>query len=188
MLYTANAASGGSGGGQGLGCYTPPLGSLSGMGGTAGSAGLAATSQTCSGWNVGNGQGPYTANLKLFTRNLITPGPGGNGNLYQPNGYVTGMPGNWWPGGGGGGGVLLNSNGPNGGNGQSPISNGYGGNGYGAGGGAGGSYWTGDASSVCYAGGRGADGLVYIEWWVMKQTKIGIIRQNSENPSNILYI
>ena len=69
------------------------------------------------------------------------------------------------PGGGGGGGILINGNGP-----TIPAQSGNcywngaggGGIGFGAGGGAGG---AGDNGSR-HEGGRGANGLVYIEWWL----------------------
>ena len=138
--------------------------SQSGDGGTDGSSGAIATPATCSGWIPGTGQGAFIPYLNIFTRNVFTPGAGGKGNIYHPSGF-NGLSGDWWPAGGGGGGVLLNGNGPNGQIGQAPYSNGFGGIGYGAGGGGGGEYCPGGGSAyVCYAGGRGADGIVYIEW------------------------
>lgn len=158
------SASGGSGGGQGVGCYVRS-GSTSGMGSTGGSTGFKANTSTCAGWDAGPGQGSYVSLLKIFTRNLLEPGDGGKGNSYKHNNYyIYGFSGDWHPGGGGGGGVLLNGNGPTAQAGESRYSNGFGGSGYGAGGGAGGCYWTNDPSTTSYAGGRGADGIVYIEW------------------------
>lgn len=156
-----NGASGGSGGGKGLGCV--PTGGYGGNGGTDGSDGLTSSAPGCSEWMAGTGQGSFVPYLQIFTRNVFTPGSGGKGGTYSgPSNGVSG----WWPGGGGGGGVLLNGTGPIGQSGKNPmqIVNSLGGSGFGAGGGAGGNYWTGSDTSVLYAGGRGADGLVYIEW------------------------
>ena len=153
---------GGSGGGEGCGC-DPPLTGLSGNGGTDGSSGAFATPTTCPGWTPGTGQGPFTPYLQIFTLNLLKPGAGGKGNIVNPYG-LNGLSGNWQPGGGGGGGILLNDAGPKGQAGTGLYSYGFGGFGYGGGGGAGGVYWHAGDSSVRYAGGRGADGIVYVEW------------------------
>ena len=111
----------------------------SGNGGSNGSEGNSA-------WQSGgSGQGTYSNKLTIFKHNVFAPGSGGTGGSIQ-YGYV---------GGGGGGGVLVNGNGPAGGNGQYAR----GGTGYGAGGAGGyliGNHW--------FGGGNGADGLVYVEW------------------------
>ena len=107
---------------------------------------------------VGKGQGTFTTHFSLFTRNHFTPGPGGKFNKNVR-------------GGGGGGGVLLNGSGPIAQEGRGfQFFGGKGGVGYGAGGGAG----TGEMvnttrqlSTITWIngqGGKGANGLVYIEW------------------------
>ena len=90
----------------------------------------------------------------------ITPGAGGRG-------VFTKQP--YFRGGGGGGGILLNGNGPIAEGGTSPIAGGFGGNGFGGGGGPGGYLFRDNKNGqgreyLLYAGGRGAEGLVYIEW------------------------
>ena len=65
-------------------------------------------------------------------------------------------------GGGGGGGVLMNGEATSGGRGQ--YGNTFGGNGYGAGGAGGSSVQISSFGCPNYAGGDGADGLVYVEW------------------------
>lgn len=88
----------------------------------------------------GEEQGSFTPHLQLLTRNHFTPGAGGSGrstrHLYRPEV-------------GGSGGVLLNGNGPNAPAGSDPIAGGFGGSGFGADCGAGGSwlnklYWDRD--------------------------------------------
>lgn len=163
---TWSASAGGSGGGQGTGCYFK-VGTASGNGGMLGSSGLLATGPStpvsCSDMKEGAGQGSFLQLLNIFTRNVFYPGAGGQGNTFKNFGF-NGSSGCWFPGGGGGGGVLYNGDGPVAEAGSSPLANGFGGNGYGAGGGAGGYYHTGDQLSNYYAGGKGADGIVYIEW------------------------
>ena len=98
----------------------------------------------------GKGQGAYSSLYASMKYNKITSGAGGSGaGVYRG------------PGGGGAGGVLINNRGPVAGNGAS-IAGGEGGKGYGAGGGGGG-YTT--NINERGAGGAGADGAVYIEWW-----------------------
>ena len=65
-----------------------------------------------------------------------------------------------YDGGAGGGEVLLNDNGPTAQAGNSSVG-GFGGPGFGACGGAGGRHCI--SPFPCYAGGKGNDGLVYIE-------------------------
>ena len=137
-------AAGGSGGGEGNG-YSP---GTSGAGGTNGSNGSSGSGH----WGVGLGQGAFPSHV-LFIRNRLTPGAGGRG-------VSTTHP--YYGGGGGGGGILLNGSGPNAQAGTSSIAGGFGGNGFGAGGGAGGRIEG--YREPMFAGGRGADGLVYIEW------------------------
>ena len=101
---------------------------------------------------VGLGQGAFPLH-HLFIHNRLTPGAGGRGV------YTTGP---YYGGGGGGGGILLNGSGPNAKAGTNPIAGGFGGNGFGAGGGAGGK--LDQPLYPNFAGGKGADGFVYIEW------------------------
>ena len=135
---------GGSGGSGGGAPWYDSSSGTSGAGGTDGANGA----NSASGHNGGTGQGMYSDRLRSFKLNVFTAGSGG-----------AGASGNWM-GGGGGGGVLMNGEGPSGGRGQ--YGNTYGGNGYGAGG-AGGSYVF-IVGHPSYAGGDGADGLVYVEW------------------------
>ena len=60
--------------------------------------------------------------------------------------------------------MLINGSGPNGQAGTNSIAAGFGGNGFGAGGGAGGCFYESRLPWVYFVGGRGADGLLYIEW------------------------
>lgn len=129
---------GGSGGGGSCNGGSP-----GGNGGTAGSNGGACNQP------YGNGQGNYTASLSMFIRNSITAGAGGAGGQSSHSG------------GGGGGGILINGTGPSGGDGPQSFSA-KGGAGYGGGGGAGG--YNSSTSSFRYAGGNGANGVVYVEW------------------------
>ena len=146
-LGNYEGAAGGSGGGEGYGCSQ----GTSGAGGTNGSDGTENTDHDCV-LGVGFGQGAFPLH-KLFVRNRLTPGAGGRGvNTTSP----------YFGGGGGGGGILLNGSGPNAKAGTSPIAGGFGGNGFGAGGGAGGHLEP--QPYPYFAGGRGADGLIYIEW------------------------
>ena len=57
---------------------------------------------------------------------------------------------------------MLNGRGPVGDSGSGNISA-AGGAGYGAGGGAGGALYLGNGSVLIYSGGRGADGVIYLE-------------------------
>ena len=68
---------------------------------------------------------------------------------------------NYMSGESGGGGVLLNGSGPTAQDGDS-IAAGFGGYGYGAEGGAGG--YLNHNPYPYYAGGKGVDGIVYVEW------------------------
>lgn len=146
---------GGSGGGGGTGCVP----GRSTAGGTDGSGGE--NIGVCiSNLGVGPGQGKFISHLLKFIRNRLTPGAGGSGVFVGPLGTP------YSAGGGGGGGILINGYGPTASPGMSSYSGGKGGSGYGAGGGAGG-WMTAPYPSktwYCYQGGRGADGLVYIEW------------------------
>ena len=139
-----NGGNGGSGGGAGL---KSSVSGFTGDGGTDGENG----GNTATGQTGGIGQGTFSDQLRVFTLNTFTAGSGGAG--------VNGV----YIGGGGGGGVLMNGYGPSGGRGQ--FGNTFGGVGYGAGG-AGGYHANYDAymGNPCYAGGDGADGLVYVEW------------------------
>ena len=70
------------------------------------------------------------------------------------------------PGGGGAGGLLVNNDGPSARKGES-FGGADGGSGFGAGGGSGFTAINENAdqsNSIHYAGGDGADGLVYVEW------------------------
>lgn len=159
-----NGASGGSGGGKGLGCLSglASIGGTAGNGGTNGSNGLISSPLGCTDRFAGSGQGSFVPYLQMFTRNVFTPGSGGKGGTYSgPASGISGI----YPGGGGGGGVMLNGTGPTGQAGTSPTpsANSLGGSGYGGGGGAGGLYNLVE-SSILFEGGRGVDGLVYIEW------------------------
>ena len=137
---------GGSGGGGACNGGCGAAGTPGGAGGSGGSNGQTAL------YLGGIGQGNYTPSLSLFTDNILSAGAGGVGSTF---------PTSIWNGGGGGGGILLNGIGPNGGNGSQALS-GQGGAGYGAGAGAGG--FDGVNSSIRYAGGDGAPGLVYVEF------------------------
>ncbi len=139
---------GGSGGGGAWNGGINSTGTAGGAGGSGGSNGENAN------YLGGLGQGDYTSLLSLFVENTITAGAGGAGGQ--------GGTGNeHWNPGGGAGGILINGAGPNGDAGAS-IYSGQGGFGYGAGGGAGGYFGNGDP--MRYAGGNGADGLVYLEF------------------------
>ncbi|EDY81443.1 hypothetical protein VDG1235_1061 [Verrucomicrobiia bacterium DG1235] len=132
---------GGSGGGGSNNGGTPP----SGAGGSGGSNGGAAR------YAGGLGQGDYTAGFGLFTENTLSAGAGGLG----------GTTGIFWQGGGGAGGILIGGSGPVAESGYLTVG-GKGGVGYGAGGGGGG--YDSALGSTRWAGGDGADGLVYIEF------------------------
>ena len=131
--------SGGSGGGGGV-TY---CNERSCVGGTDGANGNSAEKSQ----NISLGQGPYSSLFKSLRLAAFTAGSGGSGgNLLRC-------------GGGGGGGVLMNGNGPTGGNGGCA----FGGHGFGGGGAAG--FTLGDPTNAAFvAGGNGADGLVYVEW------------------------
>ena len=150
---------GSSGGGQG--CEGP---CWSGTGGSSGSNGNLSSiiGQQC--LPPGSGQGTYEPIIRLFKRNLFTAGAGGKGVFLE------------FPGGGGAGGILLNGIGPSASIGQHGGA--YGGNGYGAGGGGGLMNKTSDLKGWNYhPGGRGASGLIYIEW--------GWNEKNFENMADI---
>ena len=138
-----NGGNGGSGGGGGA---VNGNSAISGAGGTDGGNG----GDTASGQTGGIGQGTFSDQLRVFTLNTFTAGSGGTG--------VSGV----YIGGGGGGGVLMNGQGPSGGRGQ--FGNTFGGVGYGAGGAGGIHLFDANKGYPCYAGGNGADGLVYVEW------------------------
>ena len=139
-------ANGGSGGGRS--CPSE------GDGAPGGSAGNSAN-RGCYDWSTnygeGSGQGSsyWTERLNLFKYTAITPGPGGNKGTSSHQA------------GGGGGGIFLNGYGPKGADGAKSFS-GKGGQGYGGGGGAGG--YDKFELEINWAGGDGADGLVFIEW------------------------
>ena len=159
---------GGSGGGAGCSgsCW-------SGNGGSGGSQGN--NSKTGVSLGPGFGQGIFLSNLSYFKLNSISAGEGGNGIVRE------------FPGGGGGGGILINRNGPNAKQGQNDGA--YGGKGYGAGGGAGWVNRSSDGSQkYYYAGGDGADGLIYIEWWwdVIKDKRISFLSTESSKSGNLL--
>ena len=141
------ATDGGSGGGDAPGCGP----GTSGAGGRDGSNGSKPNPKYC-GFGEGVGQGAFSPLLEGFTRNRFTPGAGGNGrSTFPPNEAA----------GGGGGGVLLNGSGPTA-KGGHWSTGGSGGVGFGAGGGGGGCLRQ--YPFHYYGGGKGADGLVYIEW------------------------
>lgn len=129
---------GGSGGGGSCNA-----GSQGGAGGTGGNNGGSCTYQG------GRGQGLYQNLLAIFTNASIVPAPGGAGGTSSHAG------------GGGGGGVFINGNGPAADSGPRTWS-GRGGLGFGAGGGAGG--YDGPSGQTREQGGRGASGIVYVEW------------------------
>jgi hypothetical protein len=97
----------------------------------------------------GFGQGDYLAQLALFTENVLSAGAGGAGGNSTHSGCC-------------GGGILFNGLGPSAQDGEQSFS-GQGGEGYGAGGGAGGYHSTFDIA-IRWGGGEGADGLVYVEF------------------------
>jgi len=134
----SSANAGGSGGGGSCNA-----GTNGGNGGTGGSNG-----GSCSN-SGGQGQGNYVPSLSLFIHSTVSAGAGGQGGSSSHAG------------GGGGGGVLINANGPAGANGPK-VWSGKGGNGYGGGGGAGG---YDSSTSIREAGGNGASGVVYVEWF-----------------------
>ena len=140
--YAFAGRDGGSGGGAG--CV---LNCTSGKGGSGGTDGTWTKGRHS--FRYGVGQGPYETHLrKMFRYNNLTAGEGGSG-VYG-----------WEVGGGGGGGVLFNGSGPRA---QTGEGGAEGGQGYGAGGG--GSHLIEIPSDyIYYAGGSGADGLVYVEW------------------------
>ena len=139
-VVDVNAPGGDGGSGGGGSCNA---GWSGGSGGFAGSNGGA-----CS-YDGGAGQGDsFIAALSLFTLNAVTAGPGGAGGT-----------GSHAP--GGGGGVLIDGLGPSGQPGAQSFS-GRGGAGYGGGGGGGG--YNSSVGEMRWAGGSGANGVVYIEW------------------------
>ncbi len=123
---------GGSGGGGG---------GNAGCGGAGGSGG----SNGASGCTYAGGVGGHFDSLASITEDILTAGAGGAPGTSSHAG------------GGGAGGLLINSGGPNAGNGGASWS-GKGGKGYGAGGGSGG------YNGARPTGGAGAAGVVYIEW------------------------
>lgn len=151
--FAYSSGFGGSGGGQGCDASDAQSVCASGSGGSDGSNGGLRTGSGTWGSGARTGQGSFSARLLLFTRNRLSAGAGGSGAV----GCSVG--------GGGGGGVLFNGNGPIN---STPAQNGQvnpsgrGGVGFGAGGGAGGRPTI--QSTQRNGGGRGADGLVYIEW------------------------
>ena len=88
-----------------------------------------------------------------YSHNRFTAGAGGSGRFAS---YP-------YSAGGGSGGVLLNGSGPMAEAGDLVVA-GFGGSGFGAGGGAGGFLLAAVPFSRYYAGGKGVDGLVYVEW------------------------
>ena len=135
--------SGGSGGGGGVNYCSE----RSCVGGTDGANGNSAEKSQ----NISLGQGPFSPLLRSLRLSAFSAGSGGSGSSLVRCG------------GGGGGGVLMNGNGPTGGNGGCA----FGGHGFG-GGGAGGFLELFLESHIdaifLGAGGNGADGLVYVEW------------------------
>lgn len=121
-------------------------GSVGGNGGSGGAAGQSC--QSGSAMPVGNGQGNYSGLFTTFTDVVLGFGAGGLGGTSSHAG------------GGGAGGVTLNGAGPVAASGVQPFS-GRGGFGYGAGGGGGG---FDGAFQERWAGGNGANGLVYLEF------------------------
>lgn len=130
--------------GGGAACNAGSLGGAGGSGGTNGQA-----CQSGSSMPLGFGAGDYLASLVVFDDVSVTAGAGGAGG--------TGT----HAGGGGAGGVLLDLVGPSGGDGLAAFSA-LGGQGYGAGGGAGGLDVT--LNEIRFGGGDGADGLVLVEY------------------------
>ncbi len=149
---TAITATGGKGGGGGgAGYYTGGDGGSGGGGaGNMGSGGDGGTagSNGLPGNTYAGGLGGHFDSLAPLLGNTFTAGAGGAAGTSSHAG------------GGGGGGVLINGNGPNGGDGGDTWS-GKGGKGYGAGGGSGGYSST---TGTRPGGGKGADGVVYIEY------------------------
>ena len=123
-------------------------GSGGGGGGNSGYAGAGGAngSNGASGQTTGGGSGGHFGDLSVFTENSLTGGAGGAAGQSSHSG------------GGGAGGMLINGQGPSGANGGQSWS-GKGGKGHGAGGGSGG-YWNGTRPP----GGKGANGVVYVEW------------------------
>ncbi|MBV1842745.1 PEP-CTERM sorting domain-containing protein [Photobacterium ganghwense] len=122
-------------------------GSLGGSGGSSGSNGQSC--QSGDSMPFGFGQGDYTSLLSIFTESVFSAGAGGAGGTGSHAG------------GGGAGGILIDGLGISASDGLMSWS-GKGGIGYGAGGGAGGLDFS--VSDIRFAGGDGADGLVYVEW------------------------
>ena len=148
-------ASGGSGGGEG--CTNETGRCRSGAGGSGGFNGNKSSGGRT--YGVGSGQGAYAEQFKQFRFNLITSGAGGRGSVHDA------------PGGGGAGGVLINDNSPIAGSGAKP-SGAEGGRGYGSGGGSGFLELEDDkAAPIHNEGGKGADGVVYVEWWWENPTR-----------------
>jgi hypothetical protein len=133
-------AAGGSGGGGSCNSGNP-----GGAGGTAGSNGLVPPCGTAGGLGQGSS---FATNLSMFWRRQVSSGAGGAGGTSTHSA------------GGGGGGVLINGIGPTGSDGAQSFS-GRGGHGFGGGGGGGGYQ---DGQPLRFAGGSGAQGVVYIEW------------------------
>ena len=149
-VFNSNGGNGGSGGGAGgYQC-------VKGYAGSSGTKGADCGQSNQNGYDVGvggTGQGDYSEELNIFKQNTFKAGAGG---VNREEAEET-----WWGPGGGAGGVLLNDGGPNGDDGTYSVRPGRGGKGYGAGGGGGGAQAT---PGRRYAGGKGAKGLVYIEW------------------------
>ena len=141
-------SAGGSGGGAGAGGNGGVNGAAGGADGSSGRSSPDSNSE-----GPGTGQGSFGSHLARFVRNRLTAGAGGSTSISSYPRYT---------GGGGGGGVLFNGKGPLAQSGTGSGVNGFGGTGFGAGGGAGGYLYV--APYPRYGGGRGADGLVYIEW------------------------
>lgn len=160
----SHGSSGGTGGGAG--CVNIKGYCHSGAGGSGGSDGSNASRGQSSG--PGAGQGNYNEQLKLFRNSSITAGAGGRGKLYAAAG------------GGGGGGILINGLGPVAGSGQEPAGS-QGGKGYGAGGGSG---FLQPNQNQFHSGGNGADGVVYVEWYLdMNQSSYIKIAQPTSSMS-----
>ena len=144
--FGSTAAPGGNGcpqyGGGGSG------GSGGGGGGNAGGAGAGGSNGSAGqpGASGAGGAGGHFDNLSIFVESALTGGAGGAAGQSSHSG------------GGGAGGLLINGQGPSAGDGGQSWS-GKGGKGYGSGGGAGGYQ-----NNTRPPGGKGANGVVYVEW------------------------
>jgi hypothetical protein len=132
---TTPSGKGGDGGSGGGGAGNA---GCAGKGGSAGSDGV-------NGCTYPGGNGGHFGDLSIFTLENLTAGAGGAAGQSSHSG------------GGGAGGVLIDGAGPTAANGGQSWS-GKGGQGYGSGGGAGG------YNNSRPPGGKGADGVIYVEW------------------------